>query len=93
MFQSISLVSDIIDDEMEIEWLKYNLIFNGIVADVAMSDIDVVIHVVAHILQLDNTTHYKNSQNFWRIDSPNKGKGSITGVKQINVTKSLNLER
>jgi hypothetical protein len=56
----IKVVSDKVEEELEIERRKYNLIFHGIAADETMSDVDIVKHVVAHGLKLDHTRHVED---------------------------------
>jgi len=53
-------VSEKVEEEMEIERRKYNLIFHGIAEDETMSDGDIVRHVVAQGLKLDHTRHIED---------------------------------
>jgi hypothetical protein len=53
----VKIMSAQVEEDLEIERRKYNLIFHGVVEDETMSDADIIKHVVSHGLKLDHTRH------------------------------------
>jgi PHD-finger len=53
----VKFMSAKVEEDMEIERRKYNVIFHGVVEDVNMSDADIIKHVVSNGLKLDHTRH------------------------------------